>query len=142
MPINRFLERNYMNMKTILLASVAAFTLSATAYAADPETYQTNTKIDKDSNGNYAEKDVTTKTDSAGTTTTFEKKASVDVDAKGNTDKSTTTKKVTDPAGLHNKQTVTTSNTEKVKDGVVKTSQEIKVDGKTVESKTETTPQQ
>lgn len=129
-----------MNIKSVLLASAAVFLFGVTAYAADKETYQTETKIEKDSDGNYTKKEKTTDTTADGTTTTNEKKATVSVDANGNTDKSTTTKQVTDPKGLMNKTTVTTSNTEKVKDGVVKTSEEVKVDGKTTESKSETVP--
>ena len=130
-----------MTIKSILLASIATFALGATAYAADKETYQTDTKIEKDSDGNYNKKEKTTKTDAAGTDTSFEKKSTVAIDSEGNTDKTTTTKAVTDPKGLMNKTTVTTSNKEKVKDGLVKTDQEVKVDGKTVESKSVTTPQ-
>lgn len=105
------------------------------------DSYKTSTTVKTDSKGNYAEKDITTKTDADGTYVSFEENANVVVNADGDTNKSTTTKKVTDPEGLMNKSTVTTSNTEKVKDGVVKSSQEITVDGKTVEKITETAPQ-
>jgi len=104
--------------------------------------YKTSSKVTKDSDGNYAEKDITTKTDANGTFISFEKNADVTVDANGDVDKSTTTKKVTDPKGLMNKSTVKTSNTENTKDGAVTTSQDVTVDGKTVESKSETVPQQ
>jgi len=104
------------------------------------DNYKSTSKIQKDSEGNYAERDITTKTDANGTTTSFEKDANVAVDANGDVSKSTTTEKITDPKGLFNKSTVTTSNTEQTKDGMVKTSQDVTVDGKTVESKSELTP--
>ena len=106
------------------------------------DNYKTSSKVQQDSQGNYAEKDITTKTDADGTTVSFEKNADVSVDSNGDTDKSTTTKKVTDPNGLMNKTTVKTSNTEKTEDGMVKTSQDVTVDGKTVASKSDTVPQQ
>jgi hypothetical protein len=130
-----------MNIKSILLISAAIFALGFPAYAADKETYETDVKIEKDANGNYNEKDKTIKTDATGTTTSYEKDAKVSVDTDGNTNKSTTTKSVTDPKGLFNKTTVTTSNTEKVKDGVAQTGQDVKVNGKTVESTAQTIPQ-
>lgn len=105
------------------------------------DSYKTSTTVKTDSKGNYAEKDITTKTDADGTYVSFEENANVSVDSDGDTSKSTTTKKVVDPKGLMNKSTTTTSNTEKVKDGQVSTSQEVTVDGKTVEKITETAPQ-
>ena len=120
-------------MKSILLASTAVFALSATAFAVEKETYQSNTKIEKDYDGNYSEKDTVTKTDAEGTTNSSEKKLSVAVDSNGNTDKSTTTKTITDPKGLGNKHVVTTTDTEKTKDGQVTTTHAKTVNGKNVE---------
>jgi len=105
------------------------------------DNYKSTSKVQKDSEGNYAEKDITTRTNADGTTISFEKDANIAVDANGDTDKSTTTEKVTDPKGLFNKHTVKTSNTEQTKDGTVRTSQDVTVDGKMVESKSETTQQ-
>ena len=105
------------------------------------DSYKTSSEVQKDTKGNYAERDITTKTDADGTYVSFEENANVAVDASGDVSKSTTTKQVTDPKGLMNKSTVTTSNTEKTKDGQVSTSQEVTVDGKTVEKTTETAPQ-
>ena len=122
-----------MNIKSILLASTAAFALSATAFAADKESYQSTTKIEKDSNGNYSEKDMVTKTDANGATKSSEKKLSNKVDAKGNSDKSKTTEFVTDPKGLGNKRVVTVKDTETTKDGQVSTTHKKTVDGKNVE---------
>lgn len=104
------------------------------------DNYKSTSKIEKDSEGNYAERDITTKTDANGTTVSFEKDANIAVDANGDVNKSTTTEKTTDPKGLFNKSAVTTSNTEQTKDGMVKTSQAVTVDGKNVESKSELTP--
>jgi len=130
-----------MTIKSILLISTAVLALSATAYAADNESYQSNTRIDKDSSGNYAEQNTTTKTNADGTTTSFEKNADVSIDSNGDVAKSTTTKKVTNATDPLNKHTVRTSNTEQTKDGMVKTGQSVSVDGKTIDSKTETTQQ-
>jgi len=127
-----------MNKTYILLASVAAFTLSAPAFAAD-ESMKTETKIEKDSKGNYDEKDKTVTKDASGKTVD-EKKVDVDVDAKGNTDKTVKTKHVHSKGLLHKKDKVTTMDTEKTKDGQMTTTHEKKVDGKTVESTTETAP--
>ena len=105
------------------------------------DTYKNTSTVEKDAKGNYIEKDVTTKTDADGTTTKFEKNATVDVQPNGDTNKLTTTRKVTDPKGLFNKETVTTSNSEKEKDEMIKSTQEVIVDGKTVTKTTETVPQ-
>jgi len=122
-----------MHMKSILLASTACFALSAAAFAADKETYESDTKIEKDSAGNYNEKDVTTKTDAAGTTTSSKKNLRIEVDAKGNTDKTMTTESVIDPKGLGNKHVVATKDTEKTKYGMVTTTHTKTVNGKNVE---------
>jgi len=122
-----------INAKSILLASVAVVALSATASAADKETYKSTTTIEKSSDGSYSEKDYVTKTDVNGTTTSSEKKLSVEVDAKGNTNKSRTIKNVVDPKGLGNKHVVEISDTEKTKDGQVTTTHKKTVNGKNVE---------
>jgi len=129
-----------MTMKSILLASIACFALSAAAIAADKETYESDIKIDKDSAGNYSEKDTVTKTDANGTTNSSKKTLNIAVDAKGNTDKTRTTETVVDPKGLGNKHVVATKDTEKTKsDGTVKTTHKKVVNGKTVEDTSETT---
>jgi hypothetical protein len=119
--------------KSILLASVAAFALTAPAFAAEKETYKSETKIEKDAKGNYDAKNTVSKTDAAGTTTTSEKKVDVDVDSNGNVEKVVKTKETTDPKGLMNKTSTTTTSTETHKDGQVETSHKKVVDGKTVE---------
>lgn len=96
--------------------------------------FKTSSKVQTDTNGNFVEKDITTKTDIDGTKISYEENANVSVDANGNTSKSTTTEHVTDPVGLLNKTVVSTSNVEKVTDGLVKSSQKVVIDGKTVEN--------
>jgi hypothetical protein len=122
-------------MKTsILLASVAAIALTSPAFAADKETYKSETKVEKDSKGNYDAKSETSKTDAAGTTTSLEKKVDVDVDAAGNVDKTVKTEEVTDPKGLMNKTKVKTKDTTTThSNGTVDSSHKKTVNGKTVE---------
>jgi hypothetical protein len=120
-------------MKSILLTSAAILAFSTSAFASDKETYQSGTKIEKDSDGNYSEKATVTKTDADGTTTSSEKNLSVEVDAKGNIDKTRTTERVSDPQGLGNKHVITTTDTEKTKDGMVTTTHAKTVNGKNVE---------
>lgn len=128
-------------MKYILLTSSVIVALSTATYAVEKESYQDSTKIEKDTDGNYNEKNKATLTDTAGTTTTSESEKNVSVDAKGNTDKTTTTKEVTDPKGMFNKKTVKTSNSEIVKDGTVKTNKSMTVNGEVVENTSKTVPQ-
>jgi len=104
--------------------------------------YTTSSKIQQDSKGNYAEKDITTKIDPDGTLVSFERNADVTVAANGDVNKTITTKKVTDPPGLGKKTTVNTSNTEKTENGMVESSQAVIVNGKTVERKSAIAPQQ
>lgn len=122
-----------MNIKSILLASTAILALSAPAFAADKEIYQSTTKVERDATGNYEEKETISKTDLDGTTTSSEKKLTIDVDANGNVEKSKTTELVTDPKGLGNKHIVKVTDTEKTKDGMVTTTHTKTVNGKNVE---------
>lgn len=128
-----------MNKLHVLLASAAALTLAAPAFAADKETYKSETKVEKDTDGDYKAKTETTKTDAAGTTTSVEKKVDIDVDKHGNVDKTVKTEETVDPKGLMNKTTTKTTDTEKTKaDGTTETSHKKKVNGKTVEDTTTT----
>lgn len=121
--------------KSILLASVAAIALTAPAFAADKETYKSETKVEKDSKGNYDAKSETSKTDTAGTTTSVEKKVDVDVDGAGNVEKTVKTEETTDPKGLMNKTKVKTKDTTTThSDGTVDSSHKKTVNGKTVEN--------
>jgi hypothetical protein len=131
-----------MNKTTLLLASVAALALTTPTFAADKDTYNSQTKVESDANGNYKESDKTEKTDASGTHIQ-EKKVDVDTDGKGNTDKSVTTKKV-HKKGWFKKHSVKTKDTENTKsDGTVSTTHKKVVNGTTVEDSNRTaTPQQ
>jgi hypothetical protein len=122
-----------------LLASVAAFSLGAPAFAADTAA-KVETKVEQDSKGNYDEKTKTEKTDAAGTTVSTEKKVDVDVDSKGNVEKTATTKETTDPKGLMNKHTEKTKDTVKTKHGKTVHKHKKSVNGKTTENTTTETP--
>jgi uncharacterized membrane protein len=123
-----------MNKTALLLASAASLALTAPAFAADKETFKSETKIEKDSKGNYEAKTETTKTDAAGTTTSMEKKVDIDVDSKGNVDKTVKTEEVVDPKGLMNKTKVKTTDTATTNaDGTVDSTHKKVVNGKTVE---------
>jgi hypothetical protein len=126
-----------MKMKSILLASTALLALSANAFAADKETYQSDIRIEKDSAGNYTDEETVTRTGIDKTTVKSEKKISISVDDKGNIDKSKTIKMVTDPKGLGNEHVVTTTDTETTKDGQVTTTHKKTVNGKNVEGTTD-----
>lgn len=123
-----------MTMKHVLLASTAFMALSAPAFAADKEMYQTNTTIEKDAYGNFNEKSNTTKTEMDGTSSSFEKNVSIEVDGDGNSNKTVTTEAVTDPEGLGNKHVTTTKDTETKKDGKISSTHEATVNGKSVKS--------
>ncbi len=123
-----------MHIKSILLASTAMLALSAPAYATGTETYQTNTKIEKDVDGNFTEKSTTSKTEMDGTTNNYEKNVKISVDDKGNTEKTVTTEAISDPKGLGNKHVTTTLDSETKKDGVVSSTHEATVNGKSVKS--------
>ena len=128
-------------MKThiLLLASVAAFTLGGAAMAAEKTSYESKTNVERDSKGNYNEESKTQKTNAAGTTTTNKEKVEVDVHANGDVDNTVKSEKTTDPRGLMNKRSTKVTDTQDVKhDGSSKNTHKKVVDGKTVESVTET----
>ncbi|MBY0427718.1 MAG: hypothetical protein K2Q32_00690 [Alphaproteobacteria bacterium] len=122
-----------MKMKSALLLSTAAIVLSFPAFAAEKQTYEISTKIEKDAAGNYLEKNVTNKKDMDGTTTRAERELKINVDSKGNTEKSLTMMKSSDPKGLGNKHVESSKDTESTKDGQVNVSHEKVVNGKTIE---------
>ncbi len=129
-----------MKNTKILLATVIALSLSAPAFAADKESYESKTKVEKDTNGNYKETTKTEKTDLSGTTNAVEKDVKVKVKSDGETDKTVTTKETIDPKGLMNKETIKTTDMVKAKaDGTVDSSHKKVVDGKTVENTSEST---
>ncbi len=122
-----------MKITKLLLLSTAAIVLSGHAFAVEKETYESNTKIEKDSTGNYSEKYSATKKDADGTTTASVRELKIDADEKGNKEKMLTTKKTIDPKGLGNKHIESTKDTLSSKDGKVSVSHEKIVNGKTVE---------
>ncbi len=128
-----------MNKNYILLATVAAFTMSAPVFAADKEKFESKTKIEADSKGNYDKKTETESTDTAGTSTSTKQKVDVDVDANGNVDKTVKTVETKDPKGLFNKTKVKTTDTEKASaDGTVMKHKKV-VNGHTEVNTTEST---
>lgn len=123
---------------SVLLVTASALAFSSAAYAAD-EKYESKVKVEKKDDGSYKETSKTSHTDTAGTTTSSERKVDVDVDSDGSTDKTVKTETTTDPKGLMNKETEKTKDTEKSKaDGTVSTSHKKTVNGKTVEDTKET----
>lgn len=123
-----------MNNFKLLLATVASITIAAPAFAADDKaTYQSETKVERDSNGNYEKKTSEELKDDHGKTTA-ESKVETDVDADGSAEKTVKTTTTDDPKGLFNKTKTTTEDSVKHdKDGKVKTKHKKKVNGKTVE---------
>jgi hypothetical protein len=128
-----------MKTHALLLTTVAVLSLGGAAFAADKTTYESKTKVESDSKGNYNEENKTQKTNAAGSTT-HKEKVEVDVHANGDVDNTVKTEKTTDPKGLMNKTSTKTTDTQDVKhDGVTKSTHKKVVNGKTVESVTETT---
>lgn len=129
-----------MKTRIALLASVAAFTISGAAMAADRSSYESKSNVESDAKGNYNEENKTEKTNAAGTTTTTKEKVEVDVHSNGDVDNMVKSEKTTDPRGLMNKRSTKTTDTQDVKhSGATKNTHKKVVDGKTVESTTETT---
>ena len=127
-------------MKThiALLTTVAAFTLSSAAFAADKTSYETKTSVERDAKGNYDEQSKTVKVNAAGTATTTKEKVEVDVHSNGDVDNTVKSETTTDPRGLLNKKSTKTTDTQDVKhDGSSKNTHKKIVNGKTVESNIE-----
>lgn len=127
-----------MKTSIALLTTIAAFTLSSAAVAADKTSYESKTSVERDSKGNYNEESKTVKTNAAGTATTNKEKVEVDVHSNGDVDNTVKTEKTTDPRGLLNKKSTKITDTQDVKyDGSSKNTHKKIVNGKTVESNTE-----
>lgn len=123
-----------MNKTVLLLASAAIVSLGAPSFAAEKESYKSETKMEKDAKGNYEAKTTIQHTDTDGTTTNTEKMVDVDANSDGTTEKTVKTEKVVDPKGLMNKSKVKTEDTTKTNaDGILEKSHKKVVDGKTVE---------
>lgn len=124
--------------KTLLLAALFSFAIAAPAFAADPVEFKSETKVEKDKDGDSKVTTESKATDAAGTTTTSEKEVKVDAKDNGDFKKTTETKDKKDPKGLFNSSKTTTKETVEQKDGIVTTETEKKVDGeKVIDTKTE-----
>lgn len=91
-------------MKThiALLTAAAFFTMGDAAMAAEKTTYESKTKVESDSKGNYNEESKIKKTNAAGSTT-HKEKVNVDVHSNGDVDNTAQTENISDPKGLMNK---------------------------------------
>ncbi len=127
-------------MKTIsMITLVATVALSAPAFAAT-ESAESKTTIERDSKGNYKEENKSQNTNANGTTNATESKSTVDVKSNGTVDQTVKTEESHDPKGLMNKtSTKTTDSKETTKNGNQTVTHKKVVNGKTVESTTETT---
>jgi hypothetical protein len=118
-----------MKTRTLLLASVAAFTLTGGALAADKSSYESNTSVNRDAKGNYNEEREVEKTNAAGTTSTTRESDEMDVDSNGDTDRTVKSESSTDPRGLMNKSSTKVTDTKNVKNtGATKTTHTKVVD--------------
>ncbi len=124
-------------MKTLLMSLTAlALVAAAPAFAADKESYKTETKVEAKDDGSFEKKTSEESTNMAGTTDKTKTEAKVDVKSDGTADKKVMTKTTHDPKGLFNAHTTKTE--KKVDaDGVTKVKKTV--DGKTVvDQKTDT----
>ncbi len=122
-------------MRTTLTMLLATTTLALTtsAFAADA-TYKSETTVKKSDDGSYKKETNVENKDASGRTATIVKQDK-DVDSDGDSAKTTTVDKVSDPKGLMNKKTDTVKETVKVKDGQTKVETKHTVNGDTVEDK-------
>lgn len=126
-----------MQKISLLLVTASVMAFSTAAFAAD-EKYESKTKVEKGSDGDYKEKTTTSNTDAAGTTTSSEHKVKVDVKSDGTTSKTVQDENTTDPKGMMNKETTKVKDTEKTHtDGTVDTTHKKTVNGKTTEDTNE-----
>jgi hypothetical protein len=130
MQVANFLERKSMKTVFVLLASAALFASGGAAFAAEKESYMSDTRIEKDSGGNYSEKNTIVKMEKDGGLNSTIKSLNIKVDSEGNTDKSMTTETTRDPKGPGNKHVVTILDTEKTRAGLITTTHVKIVDGK------------
>ena len=87
--------------------SLAPFTVSA----ADPVSIRTETKTERDANGNYIKSVTVENKDSKGNKTSDTNEVKIKVDANGNYEKTIESKATNDPKGLFNKSTIESSKT-------------------------------
>ena len=122
-------------MKTLsTILAALAITVSLPALAAGKESYHSETKMERDKDGDYKSKRTVESTDSEGTNYSDEITSDTDVDSNGKHKTTIKSKSVKDPKGLGNKEKVTTKRTREEKDnGEVESTYEKKVNGDTVE---------
>ncbi len=92
-------------MKNIfaLLSATTMLTMGTGAFAAD-ESAKSTSKVDYKKNGGYESTRSSEQTTSDGTAHSSENKVDVDVDSKGNIDKTVKSTSSTDPKGMMNKK--------------------------------------
>ncbi len=124
-----------MNIKHFLFTTTAIIALSSASFAADKETYESNTTITRHENGHFSEKNKSSKIHMDGTLNSFEKDLIITKDSQGNIEKTITTESISDAKGVGNKHVIKTKDTEKNKNGVlISSSHEASVDGQSVDS--------
>lgn len=119
-------------LKNTLLAAVAVVAFAAPGFADDKTKVHTEATVESNAQGDLKREVNQERKDASGKVST-DVKAKVDVDDNGNFEKTTSTKEVTDPKGLFNKDTVKTKTTVKSEDGKVTTESKKTVNGETVE---------
>ena len=101
---------------------------------------KSDSSFEKDANGNYERKDNITRTDASGTTRSSEKSVRMEVDANGNSKKTTVSEKSTDPRGLGNKSSVKVTDTTKTNANETVVTHEKKVDDDVTDMSKHTSP--
>jgi hypothetical protein len=129
------------NILTLAAVTALALTLSAPAFSAE-STSDTETKVEKNDNGDYKAETTSKSEDSAGTATESEKKVEVDTGSNGDMEKTVTTEHSTDPKGLFNKKKTSTKDVIKRKGDKTVVKHKKKINGDTVEDSESTTEQQ
>lgn len=104
-----------INKTLFVLAAATSITLAtAPAYA---ESLKTETKVERDADGDYTKKSITKGTDASGTATSDESEVKVDVDSDGSYKKTYESKSIKDPKGAMNKSVIKASETTKSDNG-------------------------
>jgi opacity protein-like surface antigen len=130
-------------MKNIftLLATTAAISLMAPAYAADVSS-DSKVKFEAKDNGGYQSESTSKSVTAGGTVKTIDKSLDMDIDSDGKASKTVKTKTVSDPDGLMNRseKDVEVEIEEKANGGVEKTevSEETNSDGTNVTTESNT----
>ena len=125
-----------MKYRMMTLAALAGISLCSGAFAAD-ETYESKTKVSQDKDGSYKKESKETMDDAHGSSSATQTDK-MNVDSKGNTERTVETQSKDDPKGLFNTNKVKTKDVVKSKDGKTTTEHKKTVNGDTVEhTKTE-----